>query len=64
MRVVTAPTAAPRALRVTVAAVSALLVSATFVPYAAQWADDSDGRMFTGLLVRVPDGCSYLSWMD
>ncbi len=64
MRVVTASTAAPRALRVTVAAVSALLVSATFVPYAAQWADDSDGRVFTGLLVRVPDGCSYLSWMD
>lgn len=60
----TVQTPSSRGLRVFVAAVSMLLVSATFVPYAAQWAERGDGRVFTGLLVRVPDGCSYLSWMD
>jgi len=49
---------------VAVVVVSVLLVGATFVPYAAQWSRQDDGRVFTGLFVRVPDGCSYLSFMD
>jgi len=53
-----------RAIRGVVVLASLLLVGATFLPYAAQWSRGDDGRVFTGLLVRVPDGCAYLSWMD
>ncbi|HOU54205.1 MAG TPA: hypothetical protein PLQ97_09790 [Myxococcota bacterium] len=54
----------PRPVRIAVIAVSLALVAATFWPYGAQWSRRDDGRVFTGLLVRVPDGCSYLSWME
>ncbi len=53
-----------RSIRMVVVLGSLVLVAATFLPYAAQWSRRDDGRVFTGLLVRVPDGCSYLSFMD